>query len=124
MVPSPCSVNRFVGMEAGHDGFLQRWLLLEPINQPNRTNTVFTDTYVRNAMNTEYNEGNFITDGIKIHYHRSGGKKPPIVLLHGATDDGLCWERKLKCARSCWPNSGNDATNFTNQIREIRGFCF
>lgn len=36
------------------DGFLQRWLLLEPINKPNRTNAVFTDTYVRNAMNMEY----------------------------------------------------------------------
>jgi hypothetical protein len=36
------------------DGFLQRWLLLEPINKPNRTNTVFTDSYVRNAFNTEY----------------------------------------------------------------------
>lgn len=36
------------------DGFLQRWLLLEPISKPNRTNTVFTDTYVRNAFNTEY----------------------------------------------------------------------
>jgi hypothetical protein len=36
------------------DGFLQRWLLLDPINKPNRTNTVFTDTYVRNALNTEY----------------------------------------------------------------------
>jgi hypothetical protein len=35
------------------DGFLQRWLLLEPINMPNRTNTVFTDSYVRNAFNTE-----------------------------------------------------------------------
>jgi hypothetical protein len=35
------------------DGFLQRWLLLEPINKPNRTNAVFTDTYVRNAMNPE-----------------------------------------------------------------------
>jgi hypothetical protein len=36
------------------DGFLLRWLLLEPINKPNRSNTVFTDTYVRNAFNTEY----------------------------------------------------------------------
>ncbi len=36
------------------DGFLQRWLLLEPITKPNRTNTVFVDSYVRNAMNTEY----------------------------------------------------------------------
>jgi hypothetical protein len=41
------------------DGFLQRWLLLEPIDKPNRTNTVFTDTYVRNAMRTEYFPGQF-----------------------------------------------------------------
>lgn len=36
------------------DGFLQRWMLLEPIMKPNRTNTVFTGTYVRNAFATEY----------------------------------------------------------------------
>jgi len=36
------------------DGFLQRWLLLEPINKPNRTNTVFTDSYIRKAFTTEY----------------------------------------------------------------------
>lgn len=36
------------------DGFLQRWLLLEPIHKPNRTNTVFTGAYVRKAFNTEY----------------------------------------------------------------------
>ncbi|MBN2425090.1 MAG: hypothetical protein JXR46_03560 [Calditrichaceae bacterium] len=36
------------------DGFLQRWLLLEPIIKPNRTNTVFTDSYIREAFNTQY----------------------------------------------------------------------
>lgn len=36
------------------DGFLQRWMLLEPINKPNRTNTGFTESYVRNAFATEY----------------------------------------------------------------------
>ncbi len=36
------------------DGFLQRWLLLEPISKPNRTNAVFTGTYVRNAFSTQY----------------------------------------------------------------------
>jgi hypothetical protein len=36
------------------DGFLRRWLLLEPINKPNRSNTLFVGTYVRNAFNTEY----------------------------------------------------------------------
>ncbi len=36
------------------DGFLQRWLLLEPIKKPIRSNTIFTDSYVREAFNTEY----------------------------------------------------------------------
>jgi hypothetical protein len=35
------------------EGFLRRWLLLEPINKPNRSNSGFTDTYVRNALATE-----------------------------------------------------------------------
>ena len=51
------------------DGFLQRWLLLEPINKPNRTNTVFTDTYVRNALNNEYFPNQFTIiprDGDKV----------------------------------------------------------
>ena len=36
------------------DGFLQRWLLLEPISKPNRSNAVFTGTYVRDTFKTEY----------------------------------------------------------------------
>jgi hypothetical protein len=36
------------------EGFLQRWLLLEPIKQSIRSNAVFTDSYVRRAINTEY----------------------------------------------------------------------
>jgi hypothetical protein len=36
------------------DGFIQRWLLLEPISKPNRSNTVFTETYIREAFGQEY----------------------------------------------------------------------
>ena len=35
--------------------------------------------------------GNFVSHGTKLHYYRTGGAKPPLVLLHGITDDGLCW---------------------------------
>jgi hypothetical protein len=35
-------------------GFIQRWLLLEPINKPNRSNAVFTDSYLRAAFTTGY----------------------------------------------------------------------
>jgi N-formylmaleamate deformylase len=30
-------------------------------------------------------------NGIRIHYTRTGGAKPPLLLLHGLTDNGLCW---------------------------------
>jgi N-formylmaleamate deformylase len=36
---------------------------------------------------SEYIEAN----GIKRHYTRTGGAKPPMILLHGITDLGLCW---------------------------------
>ena len=54
---------------ADNEGFLQRWLLLEPINKPNRTNTVFTDSYIRNAFTTEYFPNQFTVvphDGDKV----------------------------------------------------------
>ncbi len=54
---------------ADADGFLRRWLLLEPITKPNRTNTVFTDSYVRNTFATEYFPGQFTAiphDGDKV----------------------------------------------------------
>ena len=30
-------------------------------------------------------------NGITIHYLRTGGSKPPLVLLHGLTGSGACW---------------------------------
>jgi N-formylmaleamate deformylase len=32
-----------------------------------------------------------IANGTRIHYYCTGGEKPPLVLVHGITDDGLCW---------------------------------
>ena len=31
--------------------------------------------------------------GVRIHYHRTGGDGPPVVLMHGFSDSGLCWTR-------------------------------
>ncbi len=42
-------------------------------------------------MNNQWKHDNLPINGIQIHYYRTGGNKPPIVLSHGATDDGLCW---------------------------------
>jgi pimeloyl-ACP methyl ester carboxylesterase len=43
---------------------------------------------------SEWSEGDVHANGITIHYYRTGGtNKPPILLLHGITDSGLCWSR-------------------------------
>lgn len=37
-----------------NDGFIQRWLLLEPIEKKVRTNVLFTDSYLRKTFDTVY----------------------------------------------------------------------
>ena len=39
------------------EGFIRRWLLLEPIDKPNSGNTVFTDSYLREHFNMPYFKG-------------------------------------------------------------------
>jgi len=41
------------------NGFIRRWLLLEPIAKPNRSNTVFTDSYVREELGKVYYKGQY-----------------------------------------------------------------
>jgi len=31
------------------------------------------------------------TNGINLHYTRTGGSRPPLILLHGLTANGACW---------------------------------
>ena len=43
---------------------------------------------------TAWSKGDIQANGITIHYYRTdGNNKPPILLLHGITDSGLCWSR-------------------------------
>ncbi len=40
-----------------------------------------------------WSDGFVNVNGMQIHYYRTGGEKPPVVINHGAGDDGLCWTR-------------------------------
>src|ERR1700753_3551613 len=42
-------------------------------------------------MTTRWWSGVCRSNGIEIHYLRTGGQKPPVVLLHGLTGSGACW---------------------------------
>jgi pimeloyl-ACP methyl ester carboxylesterase len=38
-----------------------------------------------------WTDGYVLANGIRIHYWRTGGNKPALVMAHGSSDDGLCW---------------------------------
>ncbi len=40
---------------------------------------------------TLWQSGDIVINGLTLHYTRTGGAKPPVVLAHGFSDDGLCW---------------------------------
>ena len=77
------------------NGFIGRWLILEPIDKPNRSNTVFTDSYLREAFNTQYFPGqmtDFPKDGQKVKvgkqtlkWHSLDSKLFNVKLLRFAT---------------------------------------
>jgi pimeloyl-ACP methyl ester carboxylesterase len=38
-----------------------------------------------------WTDGYVAANGIRLHYWRTGGAKPALVMAHGSSDDALCW---------------------------------
>lgn len=78
------------------EGFIRRWLLLEPVEKPNRSNTVFTDSYLRDAFYTEYFKGQSTdvpadgdvvkVDGKKLRWHALDSKLFNLKLFRFASN--------------------------------------
>ena len=43
-----------------------------------------------------WTDGYVTANGIRLHYWRTGGAKPPLVMAHGSSDDALCWTNLAK----------------------------
>ncbi len=43
-----------------------------------------------------WTDGYVMANGIRIHYWRTGGEKPVLLMAHGFSDDGLCWANLAK----------------------------
>lgn len=88
------------------NGFITRWLLLEPITKPNASNTVFVDSYIREAFANEYFKDQFTIvpkDGQKVTVDYHGlkiyetnfrfmpGQRPEPKLLKVLNKEKLAW---------------------------------
>ena len=72
----------------------------------------------------KYSEGDVSINGVKIHFYRTGGQKPPFILLHGASDNGLCWSPVAEWLATEYDVIMPDAQGHGKSSRLTPGFKF
>lgn len=83
-------------------GFIRRWVLLEPISKPNRSNTVFVDSYIRENLDNGWNKGEFKVpaDGDKVTMQVEYQK--PVDMTAGRPMWGVEPETEMKKVKLTW----------------------
>ena len=83
-------------------GFIRRWVLLEPISKPNRTNTVFVDSYIWENLDNGWNKGDFKVpaDGDKVTMQVEYQK--PVDMTAGRPMWGVEPETEMKKVKLTW----------------------
>src|SRR2546430_602797 len=51
---------------------------------------------IEELIPVHWSEGDVFANSIRQHYYRTGGEKPPLLLLHGFNEYGLTWLRVAK----------------------------
>ncbi len=69
---------------------------------------------------TGFHEAN----GIRIHYLRTGGDKPPLVLLHGLTGNGACWTPLARSLESEYDVVMPDARGHGDSSTPLHGYRY
>jgi N-formylmaleamate deformylase len=62
--------------------------------------------------------------GIDIHYLRTGGPKPPLVLLHGLTGNGACWSPLARALEGEYDVVMPDARGHGNSSTPLVGYRY
>jgi N-formylmaleamate deformylase len=65
-----------------------------------------------------------ILNGINIHYLRTGGSKPPLILLHGLTGNGACWTPLARALEGEYDVVRPDARGHGNSSAPLHGYRY
>ena len=63
-------------------------------------------------------------NGVDIHYMRTGGSKPPLVLLHGLTGNGACWSPLARALESEYDIVMPDARGHGSSSTPLDGYRY
>jgi pimeloyl-ACP methyl ester carboxylesterase len=73
---------------------------------------------------TNWTTGAFETNDARIHYLRTGGAKPPLLLLHGLTGSGVCWGPLARALESEYDVVMPDARGHGNSSTPLDGYRY
>jgi N-formylmaleamate deformylase len=73
---------------------------------------------------TNWMSGVCEANGISIHYLRTGGCKPPVVLLHGLTGSGACWIPLARALEGEYDVVMPDARGHGNSSTPLNGYRY
>ena len=63
-------------------------------------------------------------NGVDLHYGRTGGSKPPLVLLHGLTANGACWTPLARALQDRFDVVMPDARGHGNSSAPLHGYRY
>jgi N-formylmaleamate deformylase len=73
---------------------------------------------------THWTTGTCETNGVRLHFTRTGGKKPPLVMLHGLTLNGSCWSPLAREAEEGFDVVMPDARGHSNSSAPATGYTY
>jgi N-formylmaleamate deformylase len=73
---------------------------------------------------TRWTSGVCAANGIDIHYLRTGGAKPPLVLLHGLTGNGACWTPLARALENTYDVVMPDARGHGQSSTPLQGYRY
>jgi len=73
---------------------------------------------------TDWITGVCETNGINIHYRRTGGPRPPLLLLHGLTGSGACWIPLARALEGEYDVVMPDARGHGNSSTPLSGYRY
>lgn len=73
---------------------------------------------------TGWTTGTYKVNGIDVHYLRTGGGKPPVVLLHGLMLNGACWTPLARVLEENYDVIMPDARGHGCSSAPSYGYCY
>lgn len=68
--------------------------------------------------------GTCVANGINVRYLRTGGNKPPVVLLHGLMTSGACWTPLAKALANDFDVIMPDSRGHGNSSAPTQGYGY